>query len=85
LSCWNAAQLAGEWASVEWKFTGALHPHLLSWRCIVGGSDEVERSTEPLLDIAIVFGGDGCGGKEGRSSAVEMEYAWTEALSVVVK
>jgi hypothetical protein len=85
LDCGNAAHVAGERASLGRKFTGALPPHLLSWRCIVGGSDEAERSTTPLLDIEMAFGGDGCEGSEGRSSAVGMEYAWTELLNVVVK
>ena len=39
----------------------------------------------PLLDIAIAFGGDGCDGREGRSSSFGIKYAWTELLSVVVK
>jgi hypothetical protein len=51
----------------------------------VGGFGEAERRTVPLLDIAIALGGDGCDGKQGKSSSFGMEYAWTELLSVVVK
>jgi len=51
----------------------------------VGGVGDAESRTLPLLDIAMMFGGDGCGCCGGSSSAVGIEYAWTEGLSVVVK
>jgi hypothetical protein len=58
---------------------------LRSWRYIVGGFGDAERSISPVLEIARTFGGEGCAWSGGSSSAVGMEYAWIERLRVVVK
>jgi hypothetical protein len=51
----------------------------------VGGVDDAESSTLPLLETAMILGGEGCGCWEGSISAVRIEYACTDGLSVVVK
>ena len=70
---WKVAQLTAEWASVGEKDTRALPPQRLSCRYIVGGVGEADNRTWPSLEIARVFGGDGCGGSDGRSSVVGIE------------
>jgi hypothetical protein len=85
LEFWKAAQVTGVCASVGWKLTGALPHQRRSWRYIVGGVDEAERSMSPMLESAITVGGEGWGCWDGSIKAVGMEYAWTEGLRVVVK
>lgn len=68
----NAAQLTGVSASVGWKFTGALPPHLLSCMNMVGGVGDADSSIFPSFETDTTFGGDGCGCCDGSISAVGM-------------